>query len=589
MLNNRQGSLYEWLEHEFPSWKKTIGKVVDEESVLYNQNLAPRKVTDGDTLFGIEIDLDELPDKVKSITEWENERSLLDSRLQAILRQRDALQLKEEQDKTKQKNRFTHKIKEQKDRERSAKYQIEQIEQRNRELHVELQELSRKAAEQREQDLAEVKMKINEATLKKQEAEEDERMLKKKFENLEKAKRGELNNAKKIIKEEFEAAKVMLNEEVIRYRTLRQSEIITLKAEERKALETEGVDTERLQQIEKEHDGIEHLLRTIDENRGLLEQYRNYKRDWIDRYPEFKTQLQEALRKKELEEKRYETELAELKIKCDDQDERIRKEENVIRELERNISETDDFHLSKNYELIREIVDEQPTDEECSALINRLQTTFLNESNGINRLTEQSRRLTQRLSPDNRFGFKTNPVNRKDLFELAESLADFQEENKLDMFEKELQEQFGMVLQTYAGEISTLMAKEGEVQRIINDINRDFTVNGGFTTVIKKIELRRVESQSRIIQQLQRIHRFSNEEGMQLGGRNLFNAGQMDSANAEAVKLLVALSTEIDKMKDKIVSLSDAFELQFQIVKMIMILVGWNAWLMLVLMVRMFW
>lgn len=567
LLSNRQGSLYAWLEQELPGWEQSIGKVIDEERVLYNSNLSPRKAAESGTLFGIEIDLSELPEKVKSLTDWENERAQLESRLQALVQQSQVQQKQLEQEKEKLQNRYTPKIREQKERMQKESYQFDQIQQHIRELQLESQELTRKAEEQRKQELDVIEEKINAATLKKQEAEEDESGLKRRFENLEDAKRSEQRKAEKAIRKELEAAKEQLTEEMNRYKLVRQSEIEVLKREEREALQAEGVDTIRLQHIEKEREDVEYALHTIDQNRSLLEQYRTYKRDWIDRYAEFRTQQQEAVRKRELEESRYETEKATLKIKQGELDELIKRESATIRALEHNISEVEKFRLTTNYDLLREYEAERQTEYECTELIDRLQGNFLNESNKTNRLTEHSRGLTQRLSPENRFGFMTNPVSRADQFGLAERLADFLEENKLDTFEKELQEQFGMVIQTYAGEINTLMAKEGEVQRVINDINRDFTVNGGFTTVIKKIELRRVESQSRIIQQLQRIHRFANEKSTQLGERNLFNAGQMDSANAEAVKLLVGLSSEIDKMKDKCVSLSDAFELQFQIVE----------------------
>lgn len=567
LLANRKGSLYAWLEQELPGWEKSIGKVIDEERVLYNPNLSPRKVAESGALFGIEIDLSELPDKVKSLTDWENERAQLESRLQVLEHQSHAQQKQLEEEKEKLQNRYTPKIREQKELIKKKDYQFEQNQQRIREMQLESHELTRKGEEQRQLKLDAIDEKINAAILKKQEAEGAETGLKKRFVNLEDAKRSEQRQEEKALRLELDAAKEQLTDETNRYKLARQTEIEVLKREECEALQAEGVDTTRLLRIEKEHSDVEHVLRTIEQNRSLLEQYRTYKRDWIDRFAEFKTQQQEAIRKRESEEHRYETEKATLKIKCDELDEQIKRESAVISALEHNLSEVEKFRLTPNYDLVREHVNERHTEYECTELINRLQGNFLSESNGMNRLTEQSRRLTQRLSPENRFGFMTNPVSRTDLFNLAEHLADFIEENKLDTFEKELQEQFGMVIQTYAGEINTLMAKEGEVQRVINDINRDFTVNGGFTTVIKKIELRRVESQSRIIQQLQRIHRFANEESIQLGERNLFNAGQMDSANAEAVKLLVGLSTEIDKMKDKYVSLSDAFELQFQIIE----------------------
>ena len=60
LLSRWKGSLYEWLTQNKPGWEDTIGKVVDEQKVLYAQGLAPEVAEDG-TLFGVRLNLDAIP------------------------------------------------------------------------------------------------------------------------------------------------------------------------------------------------------------------------------------------------------------------------------------------------------------------------------------------------------------------------------------------------------------------------------------------------------------------------------------------------------------------------------------------------
>ena len=41
-IENSKNSLYGWLTEQYPNWEKTIGKVIDEKSVLFNTSLSPK-------------------------------------------------------------------------------------------------------------------------------------------------------------------------------------------------------------------------------------------------------------------------------------------------------------------------------------------------------------------------------------------------------------------------------------------------------------------------------------------------------------------------------------------------------------------
>jgi hypothetical protein len=47
-IENSKDSLYGWLNEQVPDWDKTIGKVIDEDNVLYKSGLNPKKFSNGD-------------------------------------------------------------------------------------------------------------------------------------------------------------------------------------------------------------------------------------------------------------------------------------------------------------------------------------------------------------------------------------------------------------------------------------------------------------------------------------------------------------------------------------------------------------
>ena len=55
-LENIEGSFQKFLENEVPGWEDTIGKVVDED-VLFSKDLSPALKDEGDSLYGVQIDL----------------------------------------------------------------------------------------------------------------------------------------------------------------------------------------------------------------------------------------------------------------------------------------------------------------------------------------------------------------------------------------------------------------------------------------------------------------------------------------------------------------------------------------------------
>lgn len=75
LIEKRKGSFCDWLEQHNPGWQETIGKVADEESVLYNHELNPRLTDDAGTLFGVSLNLSAIDRSIRTPEEMKQERA----------------------------------------------------------------------------------------------------------------------------------------------------------------------------------------------------------------------------------------------------------------------------------------------------------------------------------------------------------------------------------------------------------------------------------------------------------------------------------------------------------------------------------
>lgn len=87
LLAHLDGSLYKWLCENTEGWENTIGKVVDEERVLYAEGLEPRLSGASDGLFGIQLNLDNIDSVHRTPDEYRAEKKRLEEQEQQLERQ----------------------------------------------------------------------------------------------------------------------------------------------------------------------------------------------------------------------------------------------------------------------------------------------------------------------------------------------------------------------------------------------------------------------------------------------------------------------------------------------------------------------
>ncbi len=86
LLAHLDGSLYQWLGENVEGWEETIGKVVDEERILYAQGLDPERSAASDNLFGIKLNLDGIDVMHRTPDDYRAEKRNLEEQLQQINR-----------------------------------------------------------------------------------------------------------------------------------------------------------------------------------------------------------------------------------------------------------------------------------------------------------------------------------------------------------------------------------------------------------------------------------------------------------------------------------------------------------------------
>ena len=166
----------------------------------------------------------------------------------------------------------------------------------------------------------------------------------------------------------------------------------------------------------------------------------------------------------------------------------------------------------------------------------------------------------------NAFNFNVQLNTNEDFLKFAEELKEFIEEDKVQQYEKRVNERFAHIIQLIGRETTELNSKKGDIEKVIKKINDDFTQKN-FVEAIKEMEIRTLESSNPIVKLLIKIQEFNDENSLLLGETSLFTSVDSHSKNQKAVDLLKELVKAIERYKSTTLTLSESFDLQFRIVE----------------------
>ena len=162
LLDRTKGSLYEWLEDNKPDWEQNIGKVINEEKILYQTGLRPQKA-DGASLYGVKLDLVDFPLNVRKPKQLKDEKDALENeQKQAKTEYAEILNSQEEAIKD-LKRQFTPKIKSLRQHKSIAETDLNMIPQKRKGIIIKIEDYDAKAKqiiEERQNELLSRQQKL---------------------------------------------------------------------------------------------------------------------------------------------------------------------------------------------------------------------------------------------------------------------------------------------------------------------------------------------------------------------------------------------------------------------------------------------
>ncbi len=570
-IENSKNSLYGWLTEQYPNWEKTIGKVIDEKSVLFNTSLSPKLSGKSRDFYGVEIDLNEISKTVKTVDDYEKEKLELKGKVEGIKKSISALIEKLEKDKENLKRKYQPKIREKKGSIKENEYSLGQNQTKQLEATVKRNEFITKAKSEKELQLEKVELAIAEATTAELKARDEVSRVENELTKLIKGKESE--KEKKIKSEGERVNQLLINveAEIKVEQEANKKRKAEINSKKEKEFSQKGADTSRLNKIDSRLSEIKIELEFIETNRGSVERYYYDKELYLDQADKFKQEKQKHEKHLEQEERKYtqqrETIAKELEV-AQAVIESLKKELDAItddNEAFGNFKELEFFKMIQEY--FGNPSDEDETHKRVKILVDEIKEIHYEKLH--NRVEELRRTTTDflgKFSDNNILKFKKQLTDDKSFLDFAQNLTDFIEDKRIDRIEKEVNERFALIVSTIAQQTNSLVSNSGEIQKIVGKINDDFEKKN-FVGVIKKIELKVDDSKNEIVQLLIMIKNYNDENAMELGKANLFSGENQEKKNKDAVDLLKQFAKKIGELKRDFISLSDSFELKFKIIE----------------------
>lgn len=571
-INNSKSSLYGWLTENYPNWEKTVGKVIDK-NVLFSSALNPRFTEKSNHFYGVEIDLEEINKTVKTVADYEKDKTELNEQIQILKNEISELYLKLESDKGKLKTKYQPKIRERKDIIRGNEYKLEQAKRKHSEVIIKRDELKINAETERKNQLEIIGAEIDQATETTKTTELEVKYLEETLTKKIKAKEKERD---KIIDAEKERIKDLLdkiNTEIKGKHSETESRKSQISIQKNKELSEKGADTKRLEEIEARENFLKNELKFIEDNTALVIEYQKDKREYIDKTSDFKQEQQKQERQLDTESQKYENQKSSFEKELNDIQFIVADLKNVLDTIKEDIRQFLDFKETDCFKSIAEYFeiskDETKSEKRVKRLIDEIKEIHYEKlSNRKDELRTTTTDFLGKFSENNIFKFKKQIPSENDLLNFAEMLSDFVEERKIERIEKEVNERFALIVSTIGTETGNLVAQSGKIQSIITKINNDFVERESIGAgVIKKIELKIEDSKNEIVHLLLRIKKYNDENINEFGTRNLFSSDNQEKKNQEAVDLLKQFVKKINETRRDYVTLSDSFELKFRIVE----------------------
>ena len=567
LLNRTKGSLYEWLEENKRDWEQNIGKVVNEESVLYQTGLHPQK-DDGTSLFGVKLDLIDLPLSVRKPTQLKEERDELELKLRSLQTDKKALTEQQEKLMNELKRRVAPKMRELREQKSYHETELRVIPQKQKALKLKQEDYAAKAQQEKEERAKLLNTRLQEVALRRTAADtnldkiqaekqkkltaEDKRYQKAKDENI-RLHEQRVAEIKADIKQQEKKA---------------EEQLLLLQQQENEELRGRGADTRMVDECKNLIKATEDELKFIDDHRRIVFDFQRDRESLFNREDEFKAKkklindkLQQLNEKYNQRKQKHNEALASLGKELAE-----RKDEKRL--LDENLQKAERFIHDENLcpPMLAEAQERQTLRTPRQA-VDELTGIIVSRQKKQDKLKSTVNVFKGNFTAKNTFNFRTELALDEDYLDFANNLEDFLTYNKIEEFRRRTSERYVDILGRVSKEMGDLTRHESDVDKVIHDINNDFRERN-FAGVIKLIALQPVPSADKMVLLMKRIKDFHDDNQYTMGELNLFSSANRDEVNQKAVgHLLDLMKSLVDNPQRRHLTLSDLFLLQFRIVE----------------------
>lgn len=567
ILERIKGSLYEWLEGNKSDWEQNIGKVINEEDVLYQTGLHPQK-TDGTSLFGVKLDLADLPLNVRKPKQLQEEKADLEKQLKQVKAEYAEIMDKQTKAIEELKCQFSPKIKELRQQKSLSETEFNMVPQKRKAIRVKIEDCDAQAKQIIEQRQKELNARQHELAHNLTAAQTNHDKLNADKQKQLKSVEKKYKEAKAANAEKHAVSVAAINTETKIREQEADTELQKLRKQEIDELKGHGADTALVEECKTKIKTAEDELSYIERHRKLVFDYQRDKEELFDQEDNFKNQ------KKSIADK-----ILQLNDKYS---QRKQKHERQLGIIGKDLSEQKDEQKSLEEDL-RKAERFAHDDNLCPPMLadTKEKHTLRTPGQAVDELTgiivsRQSRQnlfkqsvnvFKNNFSTKNTFSFKTELTTDEDYLDFANNLDDFLINNKLEEYRRRTSERYVDILARVSKEMGELTRHESDVDKIIHDINNDFKERN-FVGVIKLIALQSVPSADRMVQLMKRIKEFNDENMFVMGEMNLFSTASRNEVNQKAVNhLLDFMKSLTDNPSRQYLTLSDLFQLQFRIIE----------------------
>lgn len=567
LLNRTKGSLYEWLEENKRDWEQNIGKVVNEESVLYQTGLHPQK-DDGTSLFGVKLDLIDLPLSVRKPTQLKEERDELEGKLRSLQTDKKALTEQQEKLINELKRRVAPKMRELREQKSYHETELRVIPQKQKALKLKQEDYAAKAQQEKEERAKLLNTRLQEVALRRTAADTnlDKIQAEKQKQLTAEDKRYQKAKDETIRLHEQRVAEIKAD--IKQQEKKAEEQLLLLQQQENEELRGRGADTHMVDECKNLIKATEDELKFIDDHRRIVFDFQRDRESLFNREDEFKAKkklindkLQQLNEKYNLRKQKHNEALASLGKELAE-----RKDEKRL--LDENLQKAENFaHDEKLCPPMLAEAKERQTLRTPGQAVEELTGIIVSRQKSYDKLKGAVNLFKGNFTTKNTFNFRMELTLDDDYLDFANNLEDFLTYNKIEEFRRRTSERYVDILARVSKEMGDLTRHESDVDKIIHDINNDFRERN-FAGVIKLIALQPVPSADKMVLLMKRIKEFNDDNQYAMGELNLFSTANRDEVNEKAVGyLLDFMKSLVDNPQRQLLTLSDLFLLQFRIVE----------------------